>query len=162
MLRLQGKNRWHLLMIKVCRERLCVPGQMWCFLPPRRLGQSGSWMQEKMLPCILFCLLIVFVFSLCLCLSWFSSSMLAGRLGQSQKLGGGKLWPCLKTFLDLGFVTLSSHTVANSNFSFPTCLKIFLIKLFLVIFTKHSGLRWFRSRPYGIWTVALELLTSLI
>ena len=44
------------------------------------------------------------------------SSRPRARLGQSEKLRAGKAWPCLKTFLDLGFVTLSPLT-ANSNYS---------------------------------------------
>ena len=60
-------------------------------------------------------------------------------LGQSEKLVGGKLWPCLKTFLDLGFVTLSSHT-ANSNFSLTNCVKFLLNNESDTSYHKHDNL----------------------
>ena len=94
------------------------------------LGWGNLW------PCLWFCISFL-SFYLSLSLSLFSSFLLASLLGQSEKLGVGKVWPCLKTFLDLGFVTLSSHT-ANSNFSFPTCLKIFQNFLFFINLLEYT------------------------
>ena len=72
------------------------------------------------------------------------SSRPRARLGQSEKLRAGKAWPCLKTFLDLGFVTLSPLT-ANSNYSITS--------------NSHSGRKINSAKKVGIFGPTTLFLT---